>query len=91
MRTNFAVIVDDNGKKKTYEFDCNDPWQAINFAEGYAEALCQQAVVDLLRPCVQSLDGFHWWNHRGDFTIKVVNKDGNVIKLSNCKELKCNN
>lgn len=53
---------------------------AINFAEGYTTALASGNNAILFgSPYVKSLDGYRWWTRSG-FEIKVVNKDGKVVR-----------
>lgn len=89
MEEKYKVIINDNGKEKVYDFSNCDVFCPINFAMGYVECLVNETEIYLCCPCVQVLDGYHWWTRGGNYTIKVVNGKGQVVSRRNCDELKC--
>ena len=66
-----------------YEFEIGTAEEvfiaAINFAQGYVESLMVQRKLSLMKPMVQQLDGYQWWQDYTGFSVRVVNKDGQVV------------
>ena len=56
---------------------------ATNYAEGYVMGLISgKHGLTLYHPMVMQVDGYHWWEKEGDFSVKVVNENGETVRTS---------
>lgn len=47
------------------------PWNAINWADGYAFAYASYKH-RLNKPCWQQVDGYQWFNNKTGYSLRVV-------------------
>lgn len=81
-----AQIVIKNGNEiiDQYYFSDNDKGKlllcATSWFLGYLRGKLDAQPMTLQMPCVMSIDGYHAWSKSGNYTIKLVNAEGEIIR-----------
>lgn len=80
-----AQIVIKNGNEivDQYYFSGDDKGKlllcATNWFLGYLRGKLDAQPMTLQMPCVMSIDGYQAWSNSGNYTIKLVNAEGEII------------
>lgn len=57
-----------------------NPWCAVNYMQGYADAMKKYRKIHLSCPCSMSEDGYKYYNYQVGYMVAVVDKNNSILK-----------